>query len=182
MGLFETDIDQKTLFKLLFEANTGQALDEVILKYPEVFKVENWSPLGGNPSNFGVIENQQSKPIAALIEKITHSIDALLTKKCLQAGIDPASAAAPKSMEAAIEAFYPDEYKNKSWDLTSFRKKQAEEIQILADGPGVNTSLTIYDSGEGQHPAEFESTFLSLFRGNKNEIQFDKHKSRSKFN
>ena len=46
---------------------------------------QNWYPLGGNENNFGVIENQQSTPIAALIEKITNSIDAVLMKKCLAA-------------------------------------------------------------------------------------------------
>lgn len=32
--------------------------------------------------------------------------------------------------------------------------------------------MIIYDNGEGQHPKDFESTFLSLMRGNKNEIHF----------
>ncbi|TCC94601.1 hypothetical protein EZ428_05215 [Pedobacter frigiditerrae] len=72
-------------------------------------------------------------------------------------------------MEQARTKFYP---KYKDWDLTSHRKTQAKEIQILADGPKLNTSLTIYDNGEGQHPQNFENSFLSLLRGNKNEIQF----------
>ena len=37
---------------------------------------------------------------------------------------------------------------------------------------GENTSLIIYDDGEGQHPENLENTFLSLLRGNKNEIHF----------
>ena len=36
----------------------------------------------------------------------------------------------------------------------------------------MDTSLIIYDDGEGQDPEDFESTFLSLLRGNKNEIHF----------
>ncbi|KAB7531712.1 hypothetical protein F8C76_01960 [Flagellimonas olearia] len=78
-------------------------------------------------------------------------------------------------MEEAIERFFP---KN-NWDLPSFRKKQSEEIQIIADGKGPRnqrnqypTSVIIYDNGEGQHPEEFENTFLSLLRGNKNDIHF----------
>lgn len=55
----------------------------------------SWVPLGGNENNFGVIENQQSSPIAALIEKITNSIDAILMRRCTENGIDPRSAAAP---------------------------------------------------------------------------------------
>ena len=116
-----------------------------------------------------MIENQQSSPIAALIEKLTNSIDAILMKKCYEAGIDPKSSQAPRSIEEGVERFFPD---CRSWDLSSFRKAQAEEIQVLADGPRMDTSLIIYDDGEGQHPEDFESTFLSLLRGNKNEIHF----------
>ena len=73
-------------------------------------------------------------------------------------------------MEEAIKKFFTPEFQ--CWHLSSFRQKQAEEIQVLADGPRMNTSLVVYDNGEGQHPQEFERTFLSLLRGNKNEIPF----------
>ena len=32
--------------------------------------------------------------------------------------------------------------------------------------------MIIYDNGEGQRPENFNNTFLSLLRGNKNEIRF----------
>ena len=35
-----------------------------------------------------------------------------------------------------------------------------------------DASIIIYDDGEGQHPEDFADTFLSLGRGNKNEIKF----------
>ena len=129
----------ETLFDKLYFASTEDEVDKVIIKYPEVFKQENWYPLGNNQSNFGVIENQQSSPIAALIEKITNSIDAILMRKCLEKGIDPKSDSAPKSMEESVLVFFADE--SRSWDLPTFRKKQAETIQIIADGPRMNTSL-----------------------------------------
>ena len=90
-------------------------------------------------------------------------------KKCLEADIDPKSSQAPQSMDAARTSFFPD---HRDWDLAGPRNQQAESIQILADGPKRNTSLIIYDDGEGQHPEQFEDTFLSLLRGNKNEIRF----------
>lgn len=162
------------LFENLFLAKNEEEVDEVIASHPEIFRQENWYPLGGNENNFGVIENQQSSPIAALIEKITNSIDAILMKKCYEAGIDPKGANAPKSMEEAVALFFSQEHK--SWDLPSFRKKQAENIQIMADGyykdRAKNTSLIIYDDGEGQRPEDFDGTFLSLLVGNKNEIHF----------
>ena len=157
------------LFEDLYVAGTEDTVDKVINNYPDVFKRENWCPLGGNENNFGVIENQQSSPIAALIEKITNSIDAVLMKKCLEAGIDPKSEQAPKSMDEAKAEFFEN---HKNWDLPRARRKQSESIQIIADGPRGNTSLVIYDDGEGQHPEYFEHTFLSLLSGNKNEIHF----------
>ena len=156
------------LFKKLYFAKTEDDVDSVIKADPEVFKRENWHPLGGNENNFGVIENQQSSPIAALIEKITNSIDAVLMKKCSEAGIDPKSERAPQSMEEAKAKFFEN---HSNWDLARFRKQQSESIQIIADGPRFNTSLIIYDD-EGQHPHRFEDTFLSLLSGNKNEIHF----------
>src|SRR6266446_2640164 len=90
------------IFAQLFEASTKQAVGEVLERNPTLFRnLSDWQPLDGNESNFGVIENQQSSPIAALIEKITNSIDAILMRKCYEAGIDPKSPSAPKSMEEA---------------------------------------------------------------------------------
>ena len=159
----------RQLFDKLYFAQTENDVDKTINAHPDIFKPENWHPLGGSDNNFGVIENQQSAPIAALIEKITNSIDAVLMKKCLETGLDPKSTQAPKSMEEARTVFFLN---HRDWDLAGLRNQQAKSIQILADGPRRNTSLIIYDDGEGQHPEEFENTFLSLLRGNKNEIRF----------
>jgi len=164
-----TENELKTLFNHLFFSKNEEEIEKVISQYGNVFADENWYPLGENESFFGVIENQQASPIPALIEKITNSIDAILTRKCLENGIDPESTEAPKSMEQAIKEYFPD---YKQWDLPSFRKVQSENIQIIADGPRMDTSLIIYDDGEGQHPEDFEKTFLSLLRGNKNKIKF----------
>lgn len=164
-----SSIDLKSLFLKLFNATTEEEVEAIIHKEPEIFKSENWVPIGGNESNYGIIENQQSNPIAALVEKVTNSVDAILTKKCLESGVQPDSPQAPRSMEEAIKSFYPD---HKQWDLPTFRRKQAEEIQVVADGPARNTSVIIYDNGEGQHPEDFDNTFLSLVRGNKNKIMF----------
>lgn len=129
-----------------------------------------WRPLGDNESNFGIIENQQSSPIAALIEKITNSIDAILLKRCLEAGLDPKLPDAPATMSEAIESFFGTA--SKGWHLAPNRRAQAESIQIVASGSTKAPCLLIYDDGEGQHPDAFETTFLSLLRGNKNEIPF----------
>lgn len=162
-------INLKELFFSLFNAQNEESVEKVIQNNPKIFKQENWFPYGDNESFFGVIENQQASPIPALIEKITNSIDAILMRKCFENGINPKSSEAPKSMDEAVRKFFP---KYKEWDLPSFRKRQSESIQIIADGPRMDTSLVIFDDGEGQHPEDFETTFLSLLRGNKNEIHF----------
>lgn len=167
--------DLRRLFEEIYFSKDEEELTQVIESYPEIFDDSNWKPLGNNKSNYGVVKNQQSNPIAALIEKVTNSIDALLTKQCLKNGIDPKSDEAPKSMEEAIGTFYPQN----NWDLQSQRRGQAEEIQVIADGKGPKskktpypTSVIIFDNGEGQHPEDFERTFLSLLRGNKNNVHF----------
>lgn len=166
---FNSPIDLKELFLVLYNSKTEEDVEDLISKYPDSFQNQNWVPVGGNDSNYGIIENQQSNPIAALVEKVTNSIDAILTKKCIEQGIEPDSPEAPRSMEEAIKLFFPD---HKNWDLPTPRKKQALDIQVLADGSPRNTSVIIYDNGEGQHPDDFDYTFLSLVRGNKNKIMF----------
>ncbi|WP_205677188.1 hypothetical protein [Antarcticibacterium arcticum] len=168
-------LSNKELFLELFKAKDEEDVLILFEKSATIFADKNWKPLDNNPSNYGIVKNQQSNPIAALIEKVTNSIDALLTKKCYEAGIDPKSAKAPRSMNEAIEEFYS----NHNWDLREFRRKQAEEIQVIADGKGPRssrsnngTSVIVYDNGEGQHPEDFERTFLSLVRGNKNDVHF----------
>ncbi len=164
-------MDSEQLFLKLFAASTEQEIDNVINANLDLFVNQNWYPLGKNTSNYSIVKNQQANPIAAIIEKITNSIDAILTKKCLEAGIDPKSPLAPRSIRQAVETFFGEE-KVKSWDLDKFRREQAKEIQIIADGTPRNTSVIIYDNGEGQHPEKFEDTFLSLVSGNKKNIHF----------
>ncbi|MDE2805524.1 MAG: hypothetical protein OXN18_10310 [Gemmatimonadota bacterium] len=162
-------MESESLFWELFRADTETGVSAVIERYSTFHDPANWRPYGEIESNFGVVENQQASPIPALVEKVINSIDAILTRRCLQDGIDPRSSEAPRSVDDAVARFFPD---SGDWDLRSFRSKQAESIQIIADGPRFETSLLIYDDGEGQHPHDFSDTFLSLLRGNKNEIHF----------
>lgn len=169
-------MDAKNLFLKLYKAKDEEDVDRVIEEYAFLFNdPDNWKPLGDTLSNFSIVKNQQSNPIAAVIEKITNSIDAILMKKCYEQGIKPTSSEAPETMEKAIDQFFP----NRNWDLTKFRRGQAENIQVVADGKGpypkrnsYDTSLIVYDNGEGQRPEDFEDTFLSLIKGNKVNIPF----------
>jgi len=159
----------KQLFFDLYKAPVEAEVEKVLTRYSLLNDPANWRPYGGNESNFGVVENQQASPIPALIEKITNGSDAILMRACLEHGIDPRSHQAPRSIDDALRQFFPD---HKNWDLPGARREQAERLQILADGPRRETSLIVYDDGEGQAPEDFEDTFLSLLRGNKNDIHF----------
>ena len=159
----------ETLFWEMFRADREAAVDEVISRHADFADPANWKPYGGRESNFGVVENQQASPIPALVEKIINSIDAILMRRCYETGIDPRSPKAPRSVDGAVTTFFK---RPQDWDLGESRRAQAESIQIIADGPRFETSLLIYDDGEGQHPRDFEDTLLSLLRSNKNEIHF----------
>ena len=104
MNLFQDQsIDLQKLFYRLYAAPTEKKLDEFLSKHREIFdNPGNWFPLGGEATgknNYAIIKNQQANPIAALIEKITNSIDAILMKAAYESNIDPLSQEAPKSME-----------------------------------------------------------------------------------
>lgn len=166
----------KSLFLKLYQAQNETDLQQVIDSTPLFQEQSNWYPLGANENNFGTIENQQASAIGALIEKFTNSIDATLMKKCYEAGIDPRSTNAPKTMQEAVEKFYGEKHQ---WLSNDFIKKESLEIQVIADGltkkksaRTYDTSLVIYDNGEGQDPQDFENTFLSIGKGNKNDILF----------
>ncbi len=160
------------LFWQLYNSKNETDVDKLIRSKSHIFNQSNWSPLGGIPNNIGVVKNQQANPVAALVEKLTNSIDAILMRRCYEESINPKSANAPRTIENAIAAFFPE---HKNWDLQTPRNLRAESVQIIADGyrdNTANTSIVIYDDGEGQHPEDFENTFLSLIRDNKREIPF----------
>jgi len=162
----------QSLFWDLYRAKNESEVDCLIEGRISQLHFSKWEPLGQNESNFGVVENQQSNPVAAIVEKLTNSIDAIFMRRCHEEGIDPIGPNAPRSVESAIERFFPS---HQNWDLPQVRHQQAESIQIIGDShprDTRNTSLIIYDDGEGQNPIDFEDTFLSLLRGNKNEIHF----------
>ena len=162
-------INQEQLFWELYNAPVEDQVQNILEQYGFTQSPENWRPYGGDENNFSTVENQQAAPIPALIEKVTNGIDSILMRMCIEHGLDPRSDEAPRSIDEALECFFPE---HKNWDLSRVRRQQAERLQILADGPTRETSLVIYDDGEGQRPEAFKDTFLSLHRGNKTDIHF----------
>ena len=60
------------LFKTIYQAKDEEELHSFLINNQDFLKAENWKPLGGNFSNYGVVKNQQSNPVAAIIEKVTN--------------------------------------------------------------------------------------------------------------
>lgn len=159
----------RDLFLRLLAAGTEDEVQVILDSEGLATDDSKWTPYGDNESFYGVVENQQAHPVPALVEKITNGIDAILEKKVLQDGIDIRSPEAPGSVQEALDRYFPN---HRNWDLGDARRRQARELQIVASGPRRDTSLLVYDDGVGQAPADFPTTFLSLLRGNKNDVHF----------
>lgn len=168
-------MDSKSSKKLLMQIVNAKSETEVkeIIDTNLLLKAEkNWKPYGGYEGNFNTIHNQAKNPVAALAEKPINSIDALLLKECNLKGIDPEGKDAPKSMKEAVELFYGIKSGDFSGLADKERRRLANNILIIAEGDKKRPNIIIADRGEGQHPDDFEKTFLSLHRGNKGKIPF----------
>lgn len=157
------------LFMRLLAAGTESEVAAILDSEGLSADASKWTPYGDSESYYGVVENQQAHPVPALVEKITNGIDAILEKKVLEDGVDIRSSEAPTSVQEALERYFPQ---HANWDIGDARRQQARDLQIVASGPRFDTSLLIYDNGVGQSPADFPKTFLSLLRGNKNDVHF----------
>lgn len=168
------ELDYKKLLLKLYNASDADALYQLIVSYG-LDGSAYWKPYGGNFNNAGTFENQQSSPENALVEKLTNSIDAILMKECMIRGINPKDKTNPKvpqTINAATKMFFNVD--NGKWEniVSTERNRIAQNIQIILTGDRKTPNVAIYDNGEGQNPSNFESTFLSIARGNKNDVPF----------
>lgn len=131
-----------------------------------------WKPLGGDDNNYATVSNQQSDPINALCEKPINSMDHVLLRRCREAGDDPESAAAPRTMREAVERYLGAPGGDSSKLDDESQRRLAENVLIAADGSRKRPNIVVADRGEGQHPSDFEDTLLSIHRGNKKKIKF----------
>lgn len=137
-----------------------------------------WRDFGDREDNFSVIGNQQSRPEAALVEKVVNSVDARLLGECMAAGIDPESDVAPQSVREAVARFFEGrdtcgerDGRIRDWDKSK-RTEVSLGITIAATGSKTSPCFTIADIGEGQTPDRMPDTLLSLDKKNKLSIQF----------
>lgn len=161
------------------EADSEKKVKAIIESAPEMKDPNNWKPYGGKDKNWDRIGAQQTNPVGALTEKLTNSIDAVLMKLCLLCGPDPRDKKAPSSMLEAVETLIMEAEGLRihegriAWlDDPQRRILARKYIQMIVTGSKKKPCYTIIDSGEGQHPDNFESTFVSLGEKNKQGIPF----------
>lgn len=139
-----------------------------------------WHPLDRRATNFNVVTNQAATGGKALTELCTNMVDAIILRCANEAAIDPLAPSAPRSVVHAVRDLVQlhgarsgilaevDDPKN--------LREYAESNLVIGitgeTGSGARPCFTFVDSGEGQHPENFENTFLSLSAGLKSKIPF----------
>ncbi|MCC6574621.1 MAG: hypothetical protein IT462_12630 [Planctomycetes bacterium] len=144
----------RSLLLQLLTATTEVEVKTVLTKANLWDDWKLWPWIGQTPNNQSVVLAQQSTPAAAMVEKITNSIDAILIRKCKEAEIDPRSDKAPKSMEDAISAFIGR--------IENERTFAEENLLVIGTGQQTSPCISVYDNGEGQLAENFPKTFCSL--------------------
>ena len=141
-----------------------------------------WRYYGDHENNYSTIGNQQSRPDAALVEKLVNSVDARLMNECMARGIAPSGPGNPKSIKDAVNEFFEEDVRPdspvagrmKEWKPAK-RTDVSRGITLAATGhrPAVGKPcFTVADAGEGQTPRQVPETLVSLRESNKLRIPF----------
>jgi hypothetical protein len=153
--------DEQLLQELL-NAEDETAVLEALNQRGLLAQNPRWNYLGNMPNNQSIVHNQQSTPAAALVEKYTNAVDAILLRHCKARGIDPRGPNAPFSMTKAVQQFFGDLPDKEQQEIRQFAE---ENIVLYATGTKQRPSLSLYDAGEGQLAEDFPKTFCSLIYG-----------------
>ncbi len=170
-------MSQKSNEEILLELARANVEDDVhrILSTAGLLADEYWRPYGGVANNSGAFQNQQASPRGALVEKITNSIDAVLMKHAHAAGDLPVNSRTPQSMFEAA-ARYLQVPRGRLAELTPTERTRIanDSVQVVFSGhrSPARPTITITDKGEGQAPANFPTTLVSLSQNNKMLIPF----------
>lgn len=158
-----------------------------ILKRAKLWDDPNlWRLYGDKPGNWAAAGNQGSFGEAALVEKITNSVDSRLLLECALRSIDPKGDCAPSNLRDAVAMFFEGGKRVESdeggtlldWTQAK-RTEESRRITIAATGDtpkrgqrSKRMCLTIVDQAEGQSALRIPQTILSLNAENKQRIRF----------
>ena len=119
----------KALLRKLLEAESEDEVIDALSSEKLLESDERWHYLGNMPNNQSVVHGQQSTPSAALVEKFTNGLDAILLRRCKAMGVDPRGSSAPQSMADAIERFFGD-----LSDQSKIRSLAEENLLLYVSG------------------------------------------------
>lgn len=161
----------------LLRAESEAEVDRVLNELGPSVGAISWHPLDGRNTNFNVVTNQASTGAKALTEICTNMVDAILLRHAYEAGIDPASNDAPKSVTEAVRRLVRLRGASSGIlaqvDNPAYLREYAESKLIIGvTGSSGTPCFTFADAGEGQRPEDFQDTFLSLSSGRKSKIPF----------
>jgi hypothetical protein len=172
----------KNLCLQLINADSEEEVIVLLTKHGFWQDENTWRYYGDYENNYNTIGNQQSRPDAALVEKLVNSVDARLMNECFVRGMDAEGPNAPTSIVEAVATFFEPGADPKgliagrirNWSDQK-RTEIARGITFAATGASPqqgNPCFTISDAGEGQTPEKMPETFLSLTKSNKLRIPF----------
>lgn len=174
-------IDPKVICERFIHADCEADVIEILKEYEYWDNPNYWRDFGDMENNFSTAGAQQSDPIAALVEKLVNSADALLMNECQLAGLDPDeqdNPELPTSVREAVAKFIqkldPKKEANgliENMDRSE-RRKYAKKITLATTGSNSKPCITIVDQGEGQTPDMIPKTLMSLNKNNKLRVPF----------
>jgi len=165
-------LDARELCLRLAKAESENTVIEILKQAGYWDEPGAWTDFGGIEDNWSTIGNLSDDSDKALVEKIINSIDAMLMRRCLEEGLDPQGPSAPQSIRNAVERFFDLPGGAIESVMRPRRAQLAEDIMLVATGSKKSPCFHIIDRGEGQSPARFPKTLLSLHRGNKAKVAF----------
>lgn len=173
-----TNDDVKEMCLALLQADSEMEVTRILSQKGFWEKAEFWRYYGDKEDNFSTTGNQQSRPEAALVEKVVNSVDAVLMNGCWLTGISPEDITAPKSIYEAVALYFGGDVQKFEtlghigyWP-TQKRTEVSRFIAVAATGDRSNPSFTISDAGEGQTPNRMPDTLLDLSHKNKLGVYF----------
>ena len=173
-----TNEELKLMCLSLLRANTEEEVIKILKGKGFWDSHKLWRYYGDKEDNFSTVGNQQSRPEAALVEKVVNSVDAVLMNKCWLRGISPQDSDAPKSIHEAVSLYFTgdtrkcDTLGHIGYWASQKRTEVSRLITIAATGEHANPCFTISDAGEGQTPKSMPITLLDLSHKNKLGIEF----------
>ena len=108
VGTKVSEANKKRLCEELIRADTEDQVTTILTKAGYWDNPDVWRYYDDNENNYSTIGNQQSRPEAALVEKLINSVDARLIGECLSRGIVPEGNFAPRAIREAVAIFFED--------------------------------------------------------------------------